>query len=138
MIHALKEERQRAFWPAWPKCLIANEIPMKIILALGRKAMLGLGIMNAIHILASLGYASQLISPSVNHKTKRTVMHKSITLDRIMKAVERQSCSLDNPGFCIACGEEKDDCEPEARNYECESCGKHKVFGAEELLMMVA
>ena len=39
-------------------------------------------------------------------------------------------------GYCLACGEEQSGCEPDARNYECESCGEHKVFGAEECLLM--
>jgi hypothetical protein len=55
-----------------------------------------------------------------------------------MRAVEAEMTGLDNPGFCIACGEEADGCEPDARNYECESCGAHKVFGASELLMHTA
>lgn len=42
----------------------------------------------------------------------------------------------DHMGLCIACGAERDCCEPDARNYECEVCGEKKVFGAEELLMM--
>lgn len=65
-------------------------------------------------------------------------MHKSITSDRVAAAVERQMSSLDNPGFCTACGEEADGCEPDARDYECEHCGKKAVFGAEELLMHLA
>jgi hypothetical protein len=64
-------------------------------------------------------------------------IHKSITLDRVMSAVERQQTDLDDPGFCIACGEDADGCEPDAREYECESCGEHAVYGAEELLMMM-
>ena len=65
-------------------------------------------------------------------------LHRSITPNRIMAAVEREMSSLDNPGFCIACGEDADGCEPDARNYECEHCGERKVFGAQELLMEVA
>lgn len=38
-------------------------------------------------------------------------------------------------GFCLACGETAYGVEPDARNYECESCGEEKVFGAEELLI---
>ena len=34
------------------------------------------------------------------------------------------------------CGEDADGCEPDARGYECEHCGKFKVYGAEECLMM--
>lgn len=65
-------------------------------------------------------------------------IHPSITIDRVTEAVERQHASLDNPGFCIACGEDAEECEPDARGYECEHCGLMKVYGAEELLMMMA
>ena len=62
-------------------------------------------------------------------------IHPDVTVDRVMEACERYMTTLDNPGFCIACGEEADGCEPDARGYECEACGKRKVYGAEELLM---
>jgi hypothetical protein len=52
--------------------------------------------------------------------------------DAILAAIERD----DYTGFCTACGAEADSCEPDARNYKCESCGKREVFGAEELLIM--
>jgi hypothetical protein len=39
-------------------------------------------------------------------------------------------------GFCIQCGAERDYCEPDARNYDCEDCGENAVFGAEELIIM--
>lgn len=64
-------------------------------------------------------------------------MHVSITAERIIEAVERQQTSLDNPGFCIKCGEENEGCEPDARKYKCEFCGERAVYGAEELLMMI-
>jgi len=52
------------------------------------------------------------------------------TLEQIQDAIEI------NSGFCTECGAERDGCEPDARNYECPECGKRKVFGAEELLLM--
>ena len=61
-------------------------------------------------------------------------MHKSLTEARVVNAVERRLRSLDNPGFCIACGEEAFACEPDARQYTCDHCGKDTVYGAEELL----
>ncbi len=39
-------------------------------------------------------------------------------------------------GLCIACGEEVDCCEPDARQRECEACGEHKGYGVPELLIM--
>lgn len=52
--------------------------------------------------------------------------------NRLMEMIE----SDENAGFCLACGEEADSIEPDAREYECESCGESKVYGAEELLLM--
>ena len=56
---------------------------------------------------------------------------RKITLDRLIAACE----SDEYMGFCVACGEEAYGVEPDARRYECESCGEKKVFGAEELLI---
>lgn len=39
-------------------------------------------------------------------------------------------------GWCLACGEEADGVEPDAKKYVCNSCGKPKVYGMEELMMM--
>ena len=60
-------------------------------------------------------------------------VHKSITLDRVMEAVEAD----DSIGFCIECGAEAWGCEPDARKYECEACGEKAVYGAEELAFHV-
>jgi hypothetical protein len=62
-------------------------------------------------------------------------MHKSITEDRVIEAVERQMTSLDDPGLCTACGADAEGVEPEARNRKCVHCGKRAVYGAQELLL---
>tara|TARA_R110000751_G_scaffold71447_2_gene145056 strand:- start:828 stop:1031 length:204 start_codon:yes stop_codon:yes gene_type:complete len=62
-------------------------------------------------------------------------MHKSITSARVVEAVKRELYGTENPGFCTSCGEEAEGCEPDARNYVCESCDKCSVFGAQELMM---
>ena len=54
-----------------------------------------------------------------------------LTIDQIINAVE----SDDYIGICISCGFEQEGVEPDARKYECESCGKPKVYGAEELML---
>lgn len=59
-------------------------------------------------------------------------------VDEVMMACNSRETSLDNPGFCLACGEAADGCEPDACNYTCEACGEDEVFGAEEVLMMGA
>jgi hypothetical protein len=56
-----------------------------------------------------------------------------VNLDQVMAAVEAD----DNLGFCLACGAEVDGLEPDARGYTCEGCGEPKVYGAQELLMMI-
>ena len=65
-------------------------------------------------------------------------IHSSITPEILEDAVKRQMFDLDNPGFCVSCGDEASGCEPDARKYECESCGEASVYGAEELFMMLA
>ncbi len=62
---------------------------------------------------------------------------QEITMTRITDAIRRRETELDNPGFCLSCGAESDACEPDARKYQCLSCGEHNVFGAEEVLMML-
>lgn len=64
-------------------------------------------------------------------------IHASITLERVLDAVERQETALDNPGFCLACGTEREGCEPDACGYECDHCGERKVFGASEILLNI-
>jgi hypothetical protein len=65
-------------------------------------------------------------------------MHPSVTVERVQEAVESEMTTLDNPGFCLACGADAEGVEPDARNYECQVCGSHAVYGAEEVLMMIA
>lgn len=38
-------------------------------------------------------------------------------------------------GFCIACHDETYGVEPDAQQYQCESCGARAVYGVEELLI---
>jgi hypothetical protein len=57
-----------------------------------------------------------------------------VTLDQVIEAIEED----DNLGFCLACGAEAYGVEPDAREYTCESCDAPRVYGAEELLIMMA
>lgn len=68
----------------------------------------------------------------------RARWHKSITDDVIMAAAKRHSVGLDDPGICLACGEETDGVEPDAERYTCDTCGEPQVYGAEQLLMYLA
>lgn len=66
-----------------------------------------------------------------------TIHPELLDLDVVMAAVESEMFGLENPGFCIECGEQQDGCEPDAREYECEFCGARAVFGAQEVLLML-
>lgn len=68
----------------------------------------------------------------------RNLWHKSLTDDVIMDSCERHAMTLDNPGFCLLCGNEASGVEPDAENYQCESCGAEQVFGADQLLIVIA
>ena len=97
-------------------------------------------------LLIPLGPNAAMASAAVRPRrnpTERSMLakakwHKSVTTNRVMRGAERQMTSLDNPGFCLACGKLAGGCEPDAREYQCESCGEHQVYGAEELLMYMA
>lgn len=54
----------------------------------------------------------------------------------VVEAREFMALSGEGVGFCLGCGQEASGVEPDARRYECESCGMRKVYGLEELLMM--
>jgi hypothetical protein len=47
-----------------------------------------------------------------------------------------ERCFENNSGFCVNCGEEHFGIEPDARNYQCDSCEEMQVFGTSELMMM--
>jgi hypothetical protein len=55
---------------------------------------------------------------------------QTFTLEEIEQAIN------DQEGFCIACGEARECCEPDARKYPCDACGKNAVYGAEEIVIM--
>ena len=65
-------------------------------------------------------------------------IYKAPILDplEILQAAEDTMFGMENLGFCIACGGEHFSCEPDARNFECDECGEHQVFGAPELVLM--
>jgi hypothetical protein len=66
---------------------------------------------------------------------ERELWHPDLTDDIILDAAERRMFGLDNPGFCLVCGNEQGGCEPDAREYECEACGENQVYGADELML---
>ena len=70
---------------------------------------------------------------TATRKGEDETMGMKIDIDRIIEAIAED----DYRGFCTACGEEAYGVEPDARGYTCEACGEPKVYGAEELLIMI-
>lgn len=68
---------------------------------------------------------------------KQSKWHPTITIERVIEAAKRQQVTLDDPGFCLACGEETTGVEPDARKHECDHCGAHQVYGAAEIVLMM-
>jgi len=60
-----------------------------------------------------------------------------ISRNAILRAAEEHMFGTGNPGFCIACGEEREGCEPDASYYDCYKCGEAAVHGAESLMMLL-
>lgn len=65
-------------------------------------------------------------------------IHTSINTDRVIALAQESMFGMGNPGICIACGEDAEGCEPDARKYECDCCGEHAVYGAEELMLIIS
>lgn len=63
----------------------------------------------------------------------RLIMAHTVTI----KMTSDDYCEARNEyvGYCISCGAEHYQIEPDARNYLCEECEERQVFGIEELLM---
>lgn len=56
----------------------------------------------------------------------------------MIKMTEEQFKDLDESmiGICLHCKSERLECEPDARKYRCEDCGRQEVYGVSELLIM--
>ena len=58
----------------------------------------------------------------------------AVSFKKVMDVATRCEEGLENVGLCTACGAERDGCEPDAEDYECEECGEDKVMGYMNLL----
>ena len=67
---------------------------------------------------------------------KYTTKAGRIQIMQSAKQLERAIRADAYIGFCLACGAEAGNCEPDARKYTCEACQQPKVYSAEELLLM--
>ena len=65
---------------------------------------------------------------------KRNAAGKIIAKKPTFEWVEANA--RDYIGWCLACGAERKNCEPDARKYQCDECDTFNVYGAEELVIM--
>jgi len=72
-----------------------------------------------------------VIYEKARKRLKNPPLHESITNDRVINAITAD----DNIGFCIYCGADQSGVEPDAENYNCESCNQPGVCGAENLFI---
>ena len=68
----------------------------------------------------------------VSRKTGKPIDYVSFR----MTQAEYYEADEGSIGYCIRCGSERDCCEPDARRYLCEECGKTSVYGTQELIIM--
>jgi hypothetical protein len=57
-----------------------------------------------------------------------------VITDKVIEAANSPGYYHEYPGFCLACGHEQANVEPDARRYLCEACGTRQVYGVWELL----
>lgn len=82
------------------------------------------------------GSATALVAPATEKPQFRPFTTKSGKILYKPSTEFAMALSYDNQGFCLACGAVNDGVEPDARSYKCEACDEHKVYGAEELVLM--
>lgn len=75
----------------------------------------------------------QKINASKRKENRMPKLHHSLTEKRILDAVEQD----ENIGFCLDCGEEHSNIEPDAESYVCQCCGENSVSGAEQILLLM-
>ena len=82
--------------------------------------------------LSVAGFKVEREAPGPPLRKTSMQIHPSITADRIETAIAEDA----DAGFCTACGTDAEGVEPDARQYRCDACGEHEVYGAEELAFM--
>lgn len=59
--------------------------------------------------------------------------HKTI-IQNAIAALEADTYT----GYCLVCGHEHENIEPDAAKYQCENCGNNQVYGAFNIVLMFA
>jgi hypothetical protein len=66
----------------------------------------------------------------------QVTIHKSISNDRIIGALDLLLRNTAQPGFCICCGVDVEDVELDAVACKCRSCGEYGVCSTDQLCRM--
>ena len=82
------------------------------------------------------GMANTIAALAAEHGRNERALHVSLTPDVIEDAARECMFGEAMIGFCIDCGTEHHDCEPDAKRRHCYECGMPAVYGAEQLLLM--
>jgi len=62
----------------------------------------------------------------------------AINIETILQeAMDLLDDGEDSAGLCLACGAAQGGVEPDARGYTCQVCGADKVYGLEEIVLML-
>lgn len=69
---------------------------------------------------------------TIKYKARCGKVQYKPSLDWLTSNIE----SDNQVGFCLACSNEQDGCEPDMRKGICDACDAPKVYGCEELLIM--
>jgi predicted RNA-binding Zn-ribbon protein involved in translation (DUF1610 family) len=65
------------------------------------------------------------------------ITKKALAVLRATGSEELAEHAEEYDGFCLQCGEwTSGGCEPDAREYQCDSCGSPSVYGAEEVVFL--
>lgn len=67
------------------------------------------------------------------------ICHHTLTIRKMNRAIVRRMTTLANPGFCIVCGRNYKDCEPDTQARLCtnKKCNKLTVYAPEEILLRI-
>jgi len=59
--------------------------------------------------------------------------HKTPIMFSLRAMIEADDTAV---GFCVACGAECEQCEPDTQERPCDVCGSDSVYGAEQIVIM--
>jgi hypothetical protein len=91
-------------------------------------------LMSRYEYVAAISTSAETMNNIAFQSASDALKAKKVTMEQVTEAIE----SGGHVGFCLGCGAEVDGVEPDARHYKCENCDAALVFGAEELLLMIA